>query len=335
MRNIFSHAALAAILIVVASCAKEREYSKNGDEVSYFNSWVHINYPDIKEEESGIYILEDKVGTGEKVEDNDYLFVKYTSTDLEGNITATTDIDVAKKIGTYKEANYYGPQVLSFGKGDNFVGIESMLKDMRVNGIKKAIIPKWLITYETQNSLEEYKEHVSSGNNSIYTIELLGKTASIEDWELDSLERFSDKYLSGLDSLSKGFYYHQIKKPTIAEDFPKDTTIYINYIGRLLNGQVFDTTIADTAKFYNIWNSSRDYEPVSINWEESHDELTMGSSSSSLVGGFTKTLWEMQPFERGVGVFYSSLGYGTTGNGSTIPSYSPLLFDIEIVEKPE
>jgi FKBP-type peptidyl-prolyl cis-trans isomerase len=29
------------------------------------------------------------------------------------------------------------------------------------------------------------------------------------------------------------------------------------------------------------------------------------------------------------------LGYSTSGSGKTIPAYSPLIFEIEIVEKPE
>jgi hypothetical protein len=37
---------------------------------------------------------------------------------------------------------------------------------------------------------------------------------------------------------------------------------------------------------------------------------------------------------KAVGVFYSDLGYGYSGSGS-IPAYAPLVFEIEIVEKPE
>ena len=37
-----------------------------------------------------------------------------------------------------------------------------------------------------------------------------------------------------------GFYYKQLQAPSDTTSFPKDTTIYINYTGRLLNGLVFD-----------------------------------------------------------------------------------------------
>ena len=60
-------------------------------------------------------------------------------------------------------------------------------------------------------------------------------------------------------------------------------------------------------------------------------------SGSTLVSGFTQTLWNMvncAPGTKAVGVFFSDLGYGYNGSGE-IPSYAPLAFEIEIVEKPE
>ena len=61
----------------------------------------------------------------------------------------------------------------------------------------------------------------------------------------------------------------------------------------------------------------------------------MGSDKSSMISGFAKTLWDMKAMEKGVGVFYSILGYGYSGSGSSIPAYAPLVFEIELVAKPE
>ena len=114
-----------------------------------------------------------------------------------------------------------------------------------------------------------------------------------------------------------------------------DTTIYINYVGRLLNGNVFDTNVERVAQDNGL--SGGTYEPVAIQWGDSYYELQMGdeSSSSSVIQGFAMTLWRMHPFGKAIGIFYSNLGYGYSGSGSSIPAYSPLMFEIEIVEKPE
>ena len=45
--------------------------------------------------------------------------------------------------------------------------------------------------------------------------------------------------------------------------------------------------------------------------------------------------FEMKDMEKGVGVFISSIGYGYSGSGSSIPAYAPLIFEIELVAKPE
>ena len=68
-------------------------------------------------------------------------------------------------------------------------------------------------------------------------------------------------------------------------------------------------------------------------------EITMSSSSESSgstpITGFCQTLWQMGPMEKGAGIFYSGLGYGASGSGSSIPEYAPLIFEIELVEQPE
>lgn len=113
-----------------------------------------------------------------------------------------------------------------------------------------------------------------------------------------------------------------------------DTTIYINYVGRLLNGKVFDTNIQRVAQDNGL--SGGTYKPSAIQWGDSFYALERGdeSSSSSIIQGFAMTLWRMHPMGKAIGIFYSDFGYGATGSSSTIPAYSPLMFEIEIVEKP-
>ena len=107
-----------------------------------------------------------------------------------------------------------------------------------------------------------------------------------------------------------------------------------DYIGRLLNGTVFDTSIRDTAMFYGIYSSGRSYGPVSINFGSEWSDSKMGAESNSIISGFARTLWTMHPKEKGTGIFYSPLGYSYNGSGGIIPPYSPLRFDIELVANP-
>ena len=130
-------------------------------------------------------------------------------------------------------------------------------------------------------------------------------------------------------------YHKTLVEPIDTTSFKKDTTVYINYTGKLLNGQVFDTTIERVAKDNGLYSPSKTYTPVRINWGEEYTDITMGSDKTTVIGGFALTLWQMRAREKGVGVFYSNYGYNYSGSGSGIPGYAPLIFEIELVAKPE
>ena len=326
--------------MVISSCAVEKEYQANEDEKMYLEAWLHTHHPDAKKTGMGIYLLNEEItGTGEDVTMPCYVMVTYTVRDLEGNITSSSDAESAKQTGDYDQTYYYGPRVWTLGADRIYKGVTDMLADMTIGSDRTALIPGWLLTLRSFGTLDEYIETITGNSPIIYTVHVHGKTDDIIQWQLDSLDRFSDLYLDGMDSTSYGFYYKQLKKPLDDTDLHKDTTIYINYTGRLLNGQVFDTTIKDTAKVHNIYSPSRVYEPISILMNAEMSEITMSSSSESSgstpITGFCQTLWQMGPMEKGVGIFYSDLGYGASGSGSSIPEYAPLIFEIELVEQPK
>jgi FKBP-type peptidyl-prolyl cis-trans isomerase len=104
----------------------------------------------------------------------------------------------------------------------------------------------------------------------------------------------------------------------------------LRYIGRYLNGQVFDTNIADTAKKYGIY-SQCNYELLSFKYFDNEDDAL---NQNSFVTGFSKALWRMTFDERCRTFFNSNFGYGNSGSGN-IPGYTPLCFEIQVEKNPE
>lgn len=362
MKRLFLSAAIIVTFLFASSCAKHTYVGPNEANKRYLDAWLQVNNINVYPTGRGIYILEDAPGNGNPVKQDGFVFMDYTTYDLDGNILSYTTSEVAKQIGTYDYNAYtyfYGPQFLTTYEGNIYAGLEDLLFDMKVGGSRKAIIPGWLFSYDSYDTEKEYIEKTPSTDAKIYEVKIKDFTTEIDKWEIDSIGRFfnNDKILidgiaanklftnksgstmTAADSISTGFYYKQLQAPVDTTSFELDTTIYINYTGRLLNGQVFDTTIEDVAKDYNIYSESRTYKPVQINWANAEDKdytgITMGTDDSDIISGFAMTLWQMRSMEKGIGVFYSPLGYSTSGSGSTIPAYSPLVFEIEIVEKPE
>ncbi len=338
---------LAAALLTLASCAKAPVTNSNSTSKAYFDAWIEVNHPDKSPTPYGAYVLSETQGNGAYIGSanvNRYVRVEYTTSTLDGNISYSTLESVDKQIGNYSETanKIYVPAIWDRGNNALFAGLDEAVSTMRVGGKKKSAIPSWLFTTNRYEKAEDYVRNVtSSSNNTIYDIEIVETFNDIRKWEIDSLSNFvSRNYgINPNDSLKYGFYYKQKTPPANTDEFNTSDQIYIGYIGRLLNGQVFDTNNADTAKFYGIYNSGREYEPMIINWDaDDYTQMTMSSSSgssssSSVVDGFAYTIHRMKIGEEGTGIFYSDLGYGSSGNGNSIPAYSPLIFDITILYK--
>lgn len=357
MKKFFSATLYIAAALCLASCAKVVTPGVNETHKQELVAWMKINHPDISPSGLGIYIVKETPGNGAEVTDNGLALVNYKVTDLEGNITAYTSLETAKQLGTDSKTAYYGPKFWTTYETTIGAGLGNALIGMKVGGSMDVIVPSWLMTARTFDTEQDYldyydEEGSSSYSDTRYQFDVLDFTEDIDQWQIDSIGRFfknPDVMLDGkpastifngmnaaVDTVTvNGFYYKQLAAPANKKDFPKDTVVYINYTGRLLNGLVFDTNIERVARENWLYSKSKTYSPVQINWGEEYSDITMTSSKSSVIPGFALTLWQMKAMEKGVGVFYSKLGYGSSGSGDAIPGYAPLIFEIELVEKPQ
>ena len=81
--------------------------------------------------------------------------------------------------------------------------------------------------------------------------------------------------------------------------------VVVNYIGRLVNGKVFDSSYARG-------------EPLNI-------------PVNRVIPGWTEALQLMSVGSKWQLVIPSKLGYGANGAGDLIPPHSTLIFDVELV----
>lgn len=341
--------ATAALIAAVSSCEKIVEAGVNDVAMAVFKAWAkQKGKPEWRntspEDSLGVWFMEYEEGPGKAIgtiSENPYLYVSHTITDLYGNISGSTYEAKDRQMGIYSEMKYYGPQIWNRTGDGLYVGLEDVLSRIKVGSRVKAAIPGWLITTPNAEytSLAEYFINVTGNNSTIYEIEIADAIPDIVKWEIDSIGRYLERKEPGksvADSSKFGFYFIQREAPADSVDLPSDTTIYINYIARRLDGKVFDTTIRDTAKlhFGKSFDAGRDFAPVRISMAENYTDIKMGPSSSSVIDGFAYGLKKMHKFEKASFIFYSALGYGATGSGSSIPPYCPLIFDVELVKKP-
>jgi FKBP-type peptidyl-prolyl cis-trans isomerase FklB len=344
MKKILSAILYTAAAATIAGCAKEVSVGSNDANKRFFDAWIHVNHPTVTPTDLGVYVLEETKGNGTTVEKDGFAIVDCIITDLEGNIKDYTDKETAKQLGQYDTAYYYGPKIWTTTEGTIQAGVADALIGMKAGGMRKVAIPGWLLTYKVYDNAEDYlnppKDELTTSttyDNAIYEFNVRDYVKDINEYQIGQIDEYlKDNPQLGLtvkDSLQRGFYYKELEAPQTLDSLKSDTTVYINYTGRLLNGLVFDTTNERVAKDNGIYSSKKKYKPVPVKWASDYADIRL--DGSTIIKGFALTLWQMQAAEKGVGIFFSDLGYSYSGSGKSIPGYAPLVFEIELVAKPE
>ena len=280
--------------------------------------------------------IEEQPGTGLEWNENlPVSFVTYTVRTLDGLVSDNTDEQWAKQLGTWNQTYYYGPQVLLTGKEVSYAGIDALLDGMKIGGTRTAIIPSWMCTTSRFDTVDEYLKNGADGSSvtAIYTVNLQGQVPNLAEYEMENLRRYSAESVTDTLSTAAVFFKSFTEFDKEPAEMPNDTTVYIDYIGRRVSdNQVFDTTIADTAKFYNIYNPAKTYAPIAVKMAENAADVTI--SSVKVKEGFGHGLKAMHAGEKASFAFGYNLGYGSTGSGDLIPRYAALRFDVELVPEP-
>ncbi len=337
---------LAALSTVMLGCARETTPSVGETAREYLGLWIEKYHPGVSPDANGLYQLEETVGTGDLWDaDMPYSYLEITTRSLSGVVSSTMSEELSKQLGTYVVGNYYGPRFQATGEGSSYAGLDALLSGMREGGSRRAVVPAWMLTTSRFKTQKEYIDAASSSASLIYEVVLKGQTDDINAVEKDSIGRYVSRHYGAVDPVSYipdeapdgTFYFINVYTPS-GEDVKPHTetaTGTLNYTGRLLNGQVFDTTLENVAKDAGLYSSSKQYTPMSITFASEWKSISMGSGGS-LIDGFKGALSLMKyPGQKAVAIFTSSQGYSTTGSGNTIPAWSPLLFELELVDVSE
>jgi FKBP-type peptidyl-prolyl cis-trans isomerase len=104
-----------------------------------------------------------------------------------------------------------------------------------------------------------------------------------------------------------GLYYYEVLKGTGRAPVKYDTA-YIKYTGKFLSGNIFDTNVGTA-------NTLKHIVGVDV-----------------LISGFSEGISYMAAGGKSIFLIPSILGYGTYGSYPYISGYTPLVFEVELVE---
>lgn len=338
-RRFYCFTLLAVATLLIFSCAKEREESDRELQEKILDAYIATKCPTAQKLPSGLTIIDQAAGTGSFPKDDDGCYIHYDTYSLDGTCQSTTDSVKARHLGTFDYSRYYGPALFILNESST-IGMAELLKKVNKGGSIKAIMPPWLTLNQRNYNTGKYKAQ-QYNVNMIYEIRKMGHIFSdLDKFQRDSLESYSKKYFSPkIDSLKNGYYFRNfVHTSTIpaADTVKADTLVHVWYIGRLLDGYVFDTNILDTAKKYRIYSSSNSYKPLEVKMKARYSEMISTQEESAtdagkVIEGFARALKSMTIGDNAVTFFSSDYGYraqSTMKGGVGIPEYSMLRFDL-------
>lgn len=146
------------------------------------------------------------------------------------------------------------------------------------------------------------------------------EVAKINAAEITAANKYVTDNKLVVKTTASGLKY-MITKASVKPKPQTGDTVYVNYTGKLLNGQVFDSSIAAVAQKAGLPQGDRTYEPISF---------VVGKGQ--VIKGWDQGLLLMNEGAKAKFIIPSSLAYGEQGAGDAIPPFSTLIFDVELVK---
>ena len=245
--------------------------------------------------------------------------INYTGrTMASGDVVVTRDPEIAKYQGTFNYYTHYTPDYVPFtpynsiyyGSDLNLiVGNYLALGHMKEGDIWRVYIPSDL-AYGSSGYSYEYSGF--GGQNAlganipvVMDLELVRVVKDPEKYEASLVQNYAVGQLNMnlTDTVRTNLYLKPISFGKDTATIKKDSTVSVYFVGRFLDGFVFDTNIEDTAKKYNLtqYASSGKYEPISVDVGASEEEET--TSSNIVIRGMDIALTKMVYGETATMVF--------------------------------
>ena len=306
----FSSIAFAGILagiVTVSSCNNSKypgyEQTKDG-----------LYYKLIKHDEKGKKAVEGDVLMMDMVYKNDKDSVIFNS------VTQGRKVPVPLTKPSFKGGLEEGFAMLAPGDSASFiVSADSLfIKTFGMKELPKEITKGSMLTFYLKvHEIKSKAEIEKMREEKMAVAEAEAAKNKVE--EKTNLDKYlSDNKISTAPTQSGLIFIEKVKgKGTNAE---KGKKVKMNYVGKLLDGTIFDTNNEKVAKENNMHQEGRTYNAF---------EFTVGNGE--VIPGWDEALPMMKVGGKATFIIPSNLAYGEMNQGPIKP-YSTLVFDVELLE---
>lgn len=379
-KEIFAYA-VAVIAMLATSCAKQEEDPIEDQRERSFEAWVEKNAPNAQKIDGGVYIEKlysstqagaltpsgNSNSSSDNTGESEWVMINYTGREMTtGNVFVTRDPEIAKHQGTFTYYTHYTSDYvpytpynsLYYSSNLNLIpGNYLALGQMKEGDIYRVYIPSSLAYgssgYSYVSSGFDGQNALGANLPVIMDLELVKVIKDPSKYEASLVQNYavSQMGLNLSDTVRTNLYRKHISYGKETRDTVKDgETVSVYYVGRFMDGFVFDTNIEDTAKKHNLaqYYDDTHYEALSVEIGASEDTDDGTTSENAVVVGMDAALATMLYGESSQIIFTSTYGYGSSGQfptysssstttstvaSSIIPPYTPLIFDVMVTPK--
>ncbi len=308
---IFIAITILAVFFTSACTEEPAEVDKGAKEQRFFDIYAASSYPDAEPLASGLYFVENSVGTGASPADDDWVLINHVNSIIPDehvyesyieNVADDNNLDISK-------VAIYGP--FKFLNGITNAGHAEGLGLMREGGEATMFFTSDLGFGPNGNG-------TIGGYQSLkYEVELLEVIPDMDAYELAKIASYMDTvavYDTIHDPTTDAVLYYMIDYATDGAPVAIDSTIEVAYRGYLTDERQFDESVEGAPYKFKVGEYDTETSPIA-GWHLGLEKFKNG--------------------EKGRLVIPYQLAYGeegrTTGKLRTIPPSETLVFDVEIV----
>lgn len=204
------------------------------------------------------------------------------------------------------------------GEGDSAT-IKTNIDSITKKGMRRPPIKGKYIIYEVKiDKVISKGKMKDTAFNSAITAYLKVQTDVLKKAEPVKIKKYiDDNKLTGTTTPSGLFYI--ITKPGTGDKPATGDSVEVNYVGKFVNGKLFETNVKEVAQKEKTFNPMQQYKPVRI-----------AVGIRAVIPGWDEGLMLLNKGAKATFVVPSKLAYGEQGN-QMIQPFTPLVFDVELV----
>lgn len=339
--KLFHKIAVLGLAVAALACNKTVSDDYDAREQRSFDIWMAQNYPEVTEQlDNGMYVQWFRKGTGSATlkDEKDWMVLDALIKDIDGNVILTRDSMVAKREGTFSRITHYVPRFALFNtKATTFTEGENEALSMMTKGDSVRIFLPSMLAYnyvspDYSTGFEGwYYSSINPKNGGSYgattgkpVIMDLALRDIISDPEAAELAEVKARatqlgYGTDADTIRPGLYFTFLDEDEESVKLTEDSTTYIRYVIRFLDGKLMTTNVDSIA--LDEWGDYGDkYFDSKLSAYSGK-----GTGSSPVVSAVTEVLKSGKARYNSTMqmVFTSDWGFGTSGKAfvSTMDSY--------------